>query len=48
MAFVFFYQPLQLLIDGKKKEAVKLFAQTIGFFAIITTGGVLLLVSGLI
>ncbi len=48
MAYVFFYQPVQLLIDGKKKEAVKLFTQTIGVFATITAVGLLLLFSGLI
>lgn len=36
MAFIFFYQPLQLLIDGKKKEAVNLFIRTIGVFAGVT------------
>lgn len=48
MAYIFFYQPLQLLIGGKKKEAVKLFTQTIGLFAVITAVGLVLLFSGLI
>ena len=48
MAYIFFYQPLQLLIDGKKKEAVKLFTQTIGVFAVITASALILLLSGLI
>lgn len=47
MAYVFFYQPLQLLIDRKKKEAVNLFVQTIGVFGGITAVGLLLLFSGL-
>ena len=36
MAFLFFYQPVRLLIEGKKKEAVDLFIKTVGIFAIIT------------
>ena len=36
MAFLFFYQPLQIFIEGKKKEAVKLFIQTVGIFAVFT------------
>lgn len=47
MAFLFFYQPLLLFIDGKKKEAVNLFAKTVGIFAIITGVVLLLLYSGL-
>jgi hypothetical protein len=37
MAFLFFYQPLLLFIDGKKKEAVNLFLKTVGVFAVLTT-----------
>ncbi len=48
MASLFFYQPLQLFIEGKKQEAVKLFTQTIGIFAIFTAIALLLLFSGLI
>lgn len=48
MAFLFFYQPLQLFIDGKKKEAVNLFVKTVGVFAIITAVALALLFSGLI
>lgn len=48
MAFLFFYQPIVLLIDGKKKEAVNLFAKTIGIFAVITIIALILLSSGLI
>lgn len=36
MAFLFFYQPLQLFIEGKKKVAIDLFAKTVGIFAIFT------------
>lgn len=46
MAYLFFYQPLLLFIEGKKKEAVNLFVKTIGVFAAITTVVILLLYSG--
>ena len=46
MAFLFFYQPLQLFIEGKKKEAVNLFVKTIGIFAVITAVVLILLFSG--
>ncbi len=36
MAYLFFYQPLQYFIQGKKKEAVDLFVKTVGIFAIFT------------
>jgi len=48
MAYLFFYQPLQLFIEGKKKEAVSLFTKTIGIFAALTIVVLILLFSGLI
>lgn len=36
MGYIFGSQPLQLFLDGKKKEAVKLFLQTVGAFALVT------------
>lgn len=48
MAYVFFYYPVQLLIEGKKKQAVKLFVQTVGVFGLITVVAVTLLFSGVI
>lgn len=48
MAFIFFYQPLQLFIEGKKKEAVNLFVKTVGVFGAITVVIWILLSSGLI
>lgn len=48
MAFLFFYQPLQLLVNGKKKEAVNLFVKTVGIFAVFTIITLILLLSGLI
>lgn len=47
MAFLFFYQPLQLYIGGKKKEAVTFFGTTVGVFAIITSVIIILVFSGL-
>ncbi len=48
MAFLFFYQPLQLFIDGKKKESINLFIKTVGVFAAITLLILFLLFLGLI
>jgi hypothetical protein len=48
MAHIFFYQPLQLFIEGKKKEATNLFIRTVGVFAIFTILVLILLFSGLI
>ncbi|MDD2822560.1 MAG: hypothetical protein PHQ59_00600 [Candidatus Daviesbacteria bacterium] len=48
MAYLFFYQPLLLFIEGKKKEAVNLFIKTVGIFAVITAVILILLFSGLI
>jgi len=48
MAYLFFYQPLQLFIEGKKKAAVDLFVRTIGVFAAFTVAVLILLFSGLI
>lgn len=48
MAYLFFYQPLILFIEGKKKEAVNLFVKTVAFFATITVIILILLFSGLI
>lgn len=48
MAYLFFYQPLQLFIEGRKKEAVNLFVKTIGVFAVLTIVVLTLLFSGLI
>lgn len=48
MAYIFFYQPLQMLIDGKRKEAVTLFTQTLGIFGVITVVVAILVFSGVI
>ena len=36
MAFLFFYQPIVLLIENKKKEALSYFLKTLGAFGAIT------------
>ncbi len=36
MAFLFFYQPVSLLVDNKRAEAVSYFFKTIGLFGIVT------------
>ena len=36
MAYTFFYQPIIMFLDGKRKEAVRLFWYTIAIFAGIT------------
>lgn len=48
MAYLFFYQPLLLFIEGKKKEAVDLFVKTVGAFAVFTMVVLVLLYSGII
>ena len=47
MGFLFFYQPVQIFIEGKKKEAVNLFVKTVGIFAAITVVILTLLFFGL-
>lgn len=36
MAFLFFFQPVQLLIDGDRQGAGSLFLKTVATFAVIT------------
>ena len=36
MGFIFFYQPIQMFLEGQKKQAVELTLKTIGTFACIT------------
>ncbi|HVZ67077.1 MAG TPA: hypothetical protein VG917_02340 [Patescibacteria group bacterium] len=48
MAYLFFYQPLQLFIEGKKKAAVDLFIKTVGVFAAFTVVILIILFSGII
>ena len=48
MAYLFFYQPLQFFINGKKKEAVDLFVKTVGIFAVFTVVVLILLFFGIV
>lgn len=48
MAYIFFYQPLQLFISGKKKDSVDLFVKTVGVFGILTLLALILLSSGVV
>lgn len=48
MAYLFFYQPLQLFISGQKKEAVDLFIKTVAVFAGFTLLALVVLLSGVI
>jgi hypothetical protein len=46
MGYLFCYQPIQLYFDGKKKQAVNLFLQTVTVFACITIILLMLLFAG--
>lgn len=48
MAFLFFYQPIILLIDGHKKEALNFFIKTVAIFALITILSLALLSFGIV
>jgi len=36
MAFLFFYQPIRMLIENKRAEAISYFLRTLGIFGAIT------------
>lgn len=42
MGYLFCVEPIEMLIDGKKKQAVTLFLQTVFVFGIITVGFLLI------
>jgi hypothetical protein len=48
MGYFFLYQPVQLYLDGKKKEATSLFVKTLLTFAAITAGIFILFLSGIL
>jgi hypothetical protein len=48
MGYIFLSQPIQLYLDGKKKEAVNLFIKTLAVFGGLTLLGLALLFSGII
>lgn len=43
MAFVFFYEPLQLYMNGQKSEALSFFGKTLASFAVLTLVVIVLL-----
>ncbi|MBI5045328.1 MAG: hypothetical protein HZC02_05390 [Candidatus Levybacteria bacterium] len=47
MGYLFLYQPLLLFLDGKKKNAVNFFLQTVAVFAGTTVLIFILLLSGI-
>ncbi len=36
MAYLFFFQPVLMYLEGQKREAVQFFTKTLGAFAVIT------------
>ncbi len=36
MGFIFFYRPVELLIESRKREAILYFLKTLGYFGVIT------------
>lgn len=36
MGYLFFYQPILLILDGHREEGVALFLKTVGVFAVVT------------
>lgn len=46
MGYLFCYEPIQLYFDGKKKQAISLFGQTVVVFACITALTLVLLFAG--
>jgi hypothetical protein len=48
MGYIFCYQPVQLYIDGKKKQAVNLFLHTTLIFGCFTALALALLFTGII
>lgn len=47
MGYIFLGQPIQLYLDGKKKDAVSLFTRTLAVFAGLTVIALIVLFSGL-
>ena len=47
MGYLFCFQPVLLYFDGKKKQAVQLFLQTVLFFAVFTVAIAALTLSGI-
>ncbi len=48
MGYLFLGEPIQLYLNGKRKEAVNLFLQTVGVFSIVTIIALAILFSGVL
>lgn len=48
MGYIFLFNPVQLYLDGKKKQAVELFTKTLFTFGAVTLVLLLLVFSGII
>jgi len=48
MAYLFFYDPMLLFLEGKRREAVDVFLKTVFIFGIFTGLSILLLSAGII
>lgn len=48
MGYIFFSNPIQLFLDGKKKEAVNLFVKTLITFGVITIALLFIVFSGIL
>lgn len=46
MGYVFLYQPGLMVLDGKKKQGVTLFLQTVAVFAVLTMLSLILVFTG--
>ena len=46
MGYVFLYQPGLMILDGKKKQGVTLFLQTVAVFAVLTLIALVLVFTG--
>ncbi len=46
MGYFFCFEPIQLYLDGKKKQAISLFGQTVAVFGVITALILALLFTG--
>ncbi len=48
MGYVFLYQPALMVLDGKKKQGVTLFLQTVATFAVFTLLALVLVFTGVV
>lgn len=48
MGYFFLYEPAQMFLDGKKKQGLNLFLQTVAVFGLVTAIALLLLFSKLV